>query len=50
MQLDEVTSFVRIVDNGLRMQEEAERVKDVMSRITAYRVTSVPHELKDVST
>lgn len=44
-----MTSFVHVVDNGLRMQEEAERVRDAMNRITDYGVASVPHELKDVS-
>lgn len=43
-----MTSFVHVVDNGLRMQEETERIKDAMTRITAYSVGDVPHELKDV--
>ena len=44
-----MTTFVHTVDNILRMQEETERVKDAMSRITAYSVGDVPHELKEVS-
>ncbi len=42
-------SFVHVVNNGLRMQEETERVKNAMARITAYSVGDVPHELKEVS-
>jgi len=47
--VEEVTTFVHTVDNTLRMQEETERVKDAMSRITSYSVGDVPHELKEVS-
>ncbi len=41
--------FVHVVNNTIRIQEETERVKDVMNRITAYNVGDVPHELRDVS-
>ena len=37
------------MNSGVQAQEETERVKDAMSRITAYNVVDVPSELKDVS-
>lgn len=49
-QIEEVICFVRVVDNTIRIQEETERVKEAMSRITAYNVVDIPHELRDVST
>lgn len=39
---------MHVVDNGIRIQEETERVKDAMSRITAYSVVDIPNELRDV--
>ena len=36
------------MNNGIRIQQETERVKDAMNRITAYSVTDIPPELKDV--
>ena len=49
LQIEEVSLFVHVVDNTIRIQEETERVKDVMNRITGYNVGDVPHELRDVS-
>ena len=49
MQIEEVNSFVCVVDNTIRVQEETERVREAMSRITAYNVVDIPHELRDVS-
>ena len=46
--MDEINSFVHVVNNAIRIQEETERVKDAMNRITTYNVVDVPHELKDV--
>ena len=41
--------FVHVVNNTIRVQEETERVRGAMSRITAYNVVDVPNELKEVS-
>ena len=43
-----MNSFVHVVDNTIRVQEETERVKDAMSRITSYSVVDIPHELREV--
>ena len=47
--MDEINAFLRTVNNAIRIQEETERVKDAMNRITSYSVVDVPHELRDVS-
>ena len=49
LQIEEINMFVHVVNNTVRIQEETERVKDVMNRITTYNVGDVPHELRDVS-
>lgn len=40
--------FVGCVNSGIRVQEETERVRDAMSRITGFQVVDVPHEIKEV--
>lgn len=41
--------FVHSINNTIRIQEETERVTEVMSRIIAYNAVDIPSELKDVS-
>ena len=49
MQWQDIHCFVDQVNSSVQAQEETERVKEAMSRITAYHVVDVPSELKDVS-
>ncbi len=49
LQWREIHEFVDQVNSGVQAQEETERVKDAMSRITAYQVGEIPSELEDVS-
>ena len=37
------------VNSGIRAQEETERVRDAMNRITAYNVVDIPSEFREVS-
>lgn len=41
--------FVQDVNSGIKIQEETERVRDAMNRITGFQVMEIPSELKDVS-
>ena len=41
--------FVQDVNSGIRIQQETERVRDAMNRITGFHVMEIPSELKDVS-
>ena len=41
--------FVQCVNSGIQIQEETERVRDAMNRITGFQVVDVPSDLKDVS-
>ena len=50
-QCEEMQEFVQCVNSGIQIQEETERVRDAMNRITGFQVVDVPsdHDLKDVS-
>lgn len=49
-QMSDVQVFVQSVNQVLWVQEETERVRDAMNRITAYSAVEMPGELKEVRT
>ena len=46
--MSDVQVFVQSVNQVLWVQEETERVRDAMNRITAYSAVEMPSDLKEV--
>lgn len=48
LQCEGMQEFLQCVNTGIRIQEETERVRDAMNRITGFQMGDVPNEIKEV--